>query len=332
MTLYDSLITDLPDVSPWNPENEAAVMEPFNYLISNPGKDMMPRFVAAFNLWLDVPPAARGVIANAVTMVHDASLLIDDIEDDSDLRRGKPVAHSVFGAPRTINAATQAYLLAQQEILSLDSGPESQVKLINAFTDEFIAIHRGQGLELLWRETLRCPSEEEYVHMANGKTGGFLRMTVKLMMVCATKNLDVDYLPLTNLIGIFYQIRDDVQNLFSATYSKSKGVAEDLTEGKFSFPIVHGIHANPSDMRILDTLKQRPTTPSAKLPIIEYLKTETRSLEYTLGVLAKLEHQARMEVARLGGNLLLEKFLDAVHVDEAVLGENRDLLNLNKGA
>ena len=51
-----------------------------------------------------------------------------------------------------------------------------------------------------------------------------------------------DYTPLVNLIGIYFQIRDDLMNLsVNTTYTSNKGFAEDLTEGKFSFPVVHGV-------------------------------------------------------------------------------------------
>lgn len=60
-----------------------------------------------------------------------------------------------------------------------------------------------------------------------------------------------DYVPLVNLISIFFQIRDDYMNLQSAEYEDNKGFAEDLTEGKFSFPVVHGVRADMGDRRIL---------------------------------------------------------------------------------
>ncbi|KAJ6534994.1 isoprenoid synthase domain-containing protein [Mycena capillaripes] len=320
MPFYDAIISKLASPSPWSAKNESAVLTPFTYLTSNPGKEILDQLIEAFDTWMDVPPAARTIISRVVNMLHTASLMIDDIEDDSQLRRGKPVAHSVFGVPQTLNAANYIYFLAYKELLDLEHARLSNKELIAMVTEEFLSLHRGQGLELLWRDSLECPTEEEYIHMVNDKTGGLLRMGIKLMMACATKNIDADYIPLMNLIGIFYQIRDDLVNLQSSTYSSTKGFAEDLTEGKFSFPIVHGVRADTSDKRILDVLRKRPSTPTSKAPVIEYLKTSTRSFEYTLGVLQTLESQARAEVARLGGNKRLERIIDALHVDTASLG------------
>ena len=58
-------------------------------------------------------------------------------------------------------------------------------------------------------------------------------------------------MPLVDLIGVLFQIRDDYMNLQADEYATNKGFAEDLTEGKFSFPIVHGVRANPSDRQLL---------------------------------------------------------------------------------
>jgi hypothetical protein len=60
-----------------------------------------------------------------------------------------------------------------------------------------------------------------------------------------------DYVPLVNLISIYFQIRDDYMNLQSSEYADNKGYCEDLTEGKFSFPVVHGVRADFGNRQIL---------------------------------------------------------------------------------
>lgn len=75
--------------------------------------------------------------------------------------------------------------------------------------EELLSLHRGQGLELLWRDSLQCPTEEEYIAMVNNskrrsaivplgtlltssvETGGLLRVAIKLMMACANSHIDV---------------------------------------------------------------------------------------------------------------------------------------------
>ncbi|KAJ7621158.1 isoprenoid synthase domain-containing protein [Roridomyces roridus] len=311
---YDNILSRLSSESPWSHQSESAVLEPFTYIISNPGKDIRSQLMAAFNTWINVPEDKLKIIAKVISMLHNASLMVDDIQDDSLLRRGAPVAHKIYGVPQTINTANYVYFLAFQELLALasDASSPSQEELISIITTGLISLHRGQGLELLWRDSLTCPTEEEYVGMVNNKTGGLIRIGIKLLMACGTTNLDVDYVPLANLIGVFFQIRDDYMNLKSGEYTSNKGFAEDLTEGKFSFPIVHGIHADRSNRQVLNTLQKRPKTPTLKIHTISYLDNHTQSFAYTRSVLKNLEQQMRDEITRLGGNKRLETIIDGL--------------------
>ena len=101
---------------------------------------------------------------------------MDDVEDSSLLRRGIPVAHSIFGTAQTINSANYVYFLALQELVKLNN-----TKVVQIYTDELINLHRGQGMDLFWRDTLTCPNEEDYLEMVGNKTGGLFRLAVKLM-------------------------------------------------------------------------------------------------------------------------------------------------------
>ncbi|KAJ7705317.1 isoprenoid synthase domain-containing protein [Mycena rosella] len=309
---YDNFLTRLSGESSWTERDESAVLEPFTYVTSNPGKDVRTQLLAAFNVWINVPEDKLRAVAKVISMLHNASLMVDDIEDDSQLRRGAPVTHKIYGIPQTINTANYVYFLAYQELLALSGNASELTELISIITSELISLHRGQGLELLWRDSLTCPSEDEYVDMVNNKTGGLLRIGIKLLVACGTTNLDIDYVPLVNLIGVFFQIRDDYMNLQSGEYTSNKGFAEDLTEGKFSFPIVHGIQADRSNRQVLNTLQKRPRTPTLKIHAISYLEKHTHSFAYTRSVLKNLEAQMRAEVARLGGNQGLETIINAL--------------------
>ncbi|KAH8110470.1 terpenoid synthase [Phellopilus nigrolimitatus] len=313
MDKYGNMLDKLAQNPLWTAENEAALTEPFSYITANPGKEIRTRMIEAFNGWLQVPTEKLAVIGRVVSMLHSASLLVDDIEDDSQLRRGSPVAHKIYGVPQTINCANYVYFQAYKELFQLrDSWPSDVDKIV---TEELLNLHRGQGLELLWRDSLQCPTEEEYIGMVNNKTGGLFRIAIKLMMTCATTNRDTDYVPLVNLIGVFFQIRDDYFNLQSKEYETNKGFAEDMTEGKFSFPIVHGVREDKSNRQVLNVLQKRPSTPTLKHFAINYLTHHTKSFEYTLGVLETLERQIRDEILRLGSNSGLERIIDALSVN-----------------
>lgn len=107
-----------------------------------------------------------------------------------------------------------------------------------------------------------------------------------------------DCVPLVNLIGIIFQIADDYQNLSSAQYSKNKGLCEDLTEGKFSFPIIHSIRAAPDNVQLLNILKQKTEDEHVKKYAVQYMEG-TGSFEYTRKVLDTLMERARKLVDEL---------------------------------
>ncbi|KAI9735444.1 MAG: geranylgeranyl pyrophosphate synthetase [Claussenomyces sp. TS43310] len=272
--------------STWSSAKEKILLGPFDYLLAHPGKDIRLQLIAGFNEWLEVPPTSLHIISKVVGMLHTASLLVDDVEDGSLLRRGLPVTHSIFGTAQTINSANYVYFCALQELQKLGN-PEA----ITIYTEELINLHRGQGMDLFWRDTLTCPTEDDYLEMVGNKTGGLFRLAVKLMQ--AESKSTRDCVPLVNLIGIIYQIRDDYLNLSSAEYSSNKGLCEDLTEGKFSFPIIHSIRTDPSNLQLINILKQKTTNEEVKRYAVKYMEG-TGSFEYCRTVLATLMDKAKL--------------------------------------
>lgn len=129
-------------------------------------------------MWLAVPSDQLKIIDRVVQMLHNASLMIDDIEDDAQLRRGRPVAHKIYGVPQTINTANYVYFLAYQELAKLrrrcEDGDAARVggarDLDLIATEELLNLHRGQGMEIMWRDLLQCPTVEEYTYMVNNST------------------------------------------------------------------------------------------------------------------------------------------------------------------
>lgn len=96
-----------------------------------------------------------------------------------------------------------------------------------------------------------------------------------------------------NVLGAIFQIRDDYLNLQSDAYTKNKGFGEDLTEGKFSFPIIHSIRSDPSDIQLLSILKQRTEDDDVKLFAIRRIES-TGSFEYTRQKIVELMAEAKI--------------------------------------
>lgn len=317
----------------WSKEKESQVLEPYNYLLSNPGKDIRSTLIHAFNVWLKLPQETLEIVLKAVEMLHTASLLIDDVEDSSDLRRGLQAAHLKFGPASTINAANYIYFSAMSLIRSTGN-PD----VVRIFEEEILNLHRGQGLELFWRDRCRlqedfdCPTESDYIAMVNDKTGGLLRMAIRLMQALSPTTLlshdsdwtgtlangsqgsspGTDYVPLANMVGILFQIRDDYMNLASLQYCKEKGFCEDLTEGKYSYPVIHGILSSDAlSSRLKEILQQKTSDVGTKIEACQILE-KLGSLEYTIESVRKLDKPCREEIKTLGGNEALSKIMDVL--------------------
>lgn len=260
--------------SRWTDHKEKTILGPYDYITSEPGKEFRTQLLSAFNAWLKVSPESLLCIVNVIRMLHNASLLVDDIQDNSTLRRGRPVAHSVFGVAQTINSANFVYFLALAELQKLRHFKEAT----EIFTTEMLALHRGQGMDLFWRDTLSCPTEDDYLEMVSNKTGGLFRLAIKLMQ--AESDTKVDCMPFVNLLGLIFQITDDYKNLSNRDYTQQKGYCEDLTEGKFSFPVIHSIHAQPANHELLHILAQKPTEFEIKRHAVACMEN-TGSFGYT---------------------------------------------------
>ncbi|GAA92555.1 geranylgeranyl diphosphate synthase [Aspergillus luchuensis IFO 4308] len=258
-------------------DKEKIVRGPLDYLLKSPGKDIRRKFIHAFNEWLRIPEDKLNIITEIVGLLHTASLLIDDIQDNSKLRRGLPVAHSIFGIAQTINSANYAYFLAQERLRELNH-PETY----EIYTEELLRLHRGQ--------------EEDYIEMIANKTGGLFRLAIKLMQLESETKSNV--IELADLLGVIFQIRDDYQNLQSGLYTKNKGFCEDLTEGKFSFLIIHSINSNPNNHHLLNILRQRSEDDSVKKYAVEYINS-TGSFDYCRERLASLLEEADHMVKKL---------------------------------
>jgi geranylgeranyl diphosphate synthase, type III len=125
-----------------------------------------------------------------------------------------------------------------------------------------------------------------------------------------------DYSELVNGMGLYYQIRDDYINLQSAKYMENKAFCEDLSEGKFSFPIIHAILANKKDTRLLNILRRRTEDIETKKHAVEYMKS-VGSFDYTLKTLKEIKIRVDQMLADFGGNAALTQIVQ--HLDDTML-------------
>ncbi|XP_037044778.1 geranylgeranyl pyrophosphate synthase isoform X2 [Bradysia coprophila] len=271
-------------------EQDGILLQPFVYIQQIPGKNVRAKLAIAFNYWLNIPDDKLKKIGEIVQMLHNSSLL------------GVPVAHSIYGVASTINAANYVFFLALEKVQQLGHESATQV-----YTEQLLELHRGQGMEIYWRDNFTCPTESEYQQMTIRKTGGLFMLAIRLMQLFSDNKRD--FSKLTAILGLYFQIRDDYCNLICKEYSENKSFCEDLTEGKFSFPIIHAVNYQKQDRQVLHILRQRTRDIEVKKYCINLLD-KLGSFKYTRGILDKLDQEARQEVALFGPNPFMEGLLD----------------------
>ncbi|XP_017009571.2 terpene synthase isoform X2 [Drosophila takahashii] len=271
-------------------EQDEILLQPFTYIQQIPGKQFRSELALAFNHWLLIPGEKLAQIGDIVQMLHNSSLL------------GVPVAHSIYGVASTINAANYALFLALEKVQQLDHPEATKV-----YTEQLLELHRGQGMEIYWRDSFTCPSESDYKLMTVRKTGGLFMLAIRLMQLFSSNK--EDYSKLTAILGLYFQIRDDYCNLSLKEYTENKSFAEDLTEGKFGFPVIHAVRTQKQDKQVLHILRQRTHDIEVKKYCITLLE-KLGSFQYTRKVLETLDAEARAEVTRLGNNPFMDHLLN----------------------
>lgn len=154
--------------------------------------------------------------------------------DDSIVRQGRPSAHVVFGVPSTVMSSQMGMSLALKKTIELcpTGGAETYEK---AALDYF----RGTAVEIFWRDNFICPEESQYLSSAILKYSGLISLPAKLVQLCGqdTRNFS----KLTVLAATFYAISNDYSDFITTELSEGKSFCDDVTEGKFSFPMIHAI-------------------------------------------------------------------------------------------
>lgn len=126
------------------------------------------------------------------------------------------MAHNIFGVASSINSANYVYFLSLEKLLQ--SFPADVMpKAVSIFTEQLLELHRGQGMDIYWRDSFVCPTEVEYLDMIKRKTGGLFGLGVRLMQLFSEDKREFGNL--IELLGSYFQIRDDYANLKSAKVS-----------------------------------------------------------------------------------------------------------------
>ncbi|MDR1149730.1 MAG: polyprenyl synthetase family protein [Spirochaetaceae bacterium] len=280
------------------------LVEPVVDLLSRGGKRWRPLLMLLVCESLGGGMAALP-LSPLVEFCHDASLIHDDIEDNSTERRGKPAVHLLYGTDTAINSGCFLYFLPLSCIDNWDAPDEAKLKLYSLWSREMRALHLGQSLDIAWHrswETL--PSIDDYYTMCALKTGVLARFAARTAYLAAFyaggsggANAGFAFARAAEKLGVGFQILDDVKNLTEGVQGKKRG--DDIVEGKKSLPVLLYLHGASADMTETERRKRMVMRCFNAAANVE--TPEVEELIYELAAAECLD-----KAAGLGRNLLAE--------------------------
>lgn len=194
-------------------------------------------------------------LTSLIEFIHTASLIHDDIEDNATIRRGKPCAHIAYGIDTALNAASYLYFQAATCISQIKVDKKTKNCIYKMATTQVRRLHLGQAMDIEWHKNPSLfPSIEEYNAMISLKTGTLSFLAAWLGFFIGGESLSIAKKAgnIACLIGVGFQILDDVQNLTTGNKGKIKG--DDIIEGKKSLPILLHISHHPEDKTKIEEL------------------------------------------------------------------------------
>ena len=189
--------------------------------------------------WKSALPAAA-----AVELVHNFSLVHDDIEDKSEKRRGRATAWVKWGVAQAINAGDGLLVIANVAIMDLSEHypAEVVVKAAQILHNTCLELTRGQYLDISY-EKRNDLNEEDYWPMIGGKTAALLACCCQLgaLLGGADEPTQDAYRSFGHSLGLAFQVQDDILGIWGDEAVTGKSVASDLVEGKKSLPVLAGL-------------------------------------------------------------------------------------------
>jgi len=191
--------------------------------------------------WRSALPAAA-----AVELVHNFSLVHDDIQDNSDKRRGRPTTWVKWGVPLAINVGDALFVISNQAVIDLkeDYPAAIVVRAAEILHNTCLDLTRGQFLDISYEER-KDLTVEDYWPMVSGKTAALLSACCHMgaLLGGADETAQDAYRAFGHYLGLAFQVQDDILGIWGDEVLTGKSAAGDLIEGKNSLPVLAGLGA-----------------------------------------------------------------------------------------
>jgi len=242
-----------------------------NYIINSGGKRLRPLLVllVAKASQVDDKNHTRILAAIMIELIHTATLLHDDVVDDSNNRRGSETVHQHFGNQSAILVGDFVYSRAFQVMVQI-----GQMRVMEIMADATNTIAEGEVLQLI-----NCGNpditEKQYLDVIYRKTGKLFEAgaTIGAVLGNQSKLIESSLTDYGRNLGIAFQLIDDVLDYSSSFETIGKDVGDDLAEGKPTLPLIYALErCEPKEQIIIRQAIQSKNTQNID-QIIEYIKS-----------------------------------------------------------
>jgi octaprenyl-diphosphate synthase len=225
-----------------------------HYIVGNGGKRLRPMLLLLAAKALDCNNSHHLILAAVIEFIHTATLLHDDVVDESELRRGKESANAVWGNAASVLVGD--YLYSRAFEMMVRTGNMRVMEILSKTTT---AIAEGEVLQLLNCNNPET-TEEKYLQVIARKTAILFSAATRLGAVISDASSEVEQglAAYGQHLGIAFQLIDDALDYSASLDDLGKNLGDDLAEGKPTLPLIHAIQkGNPDEAQIIiDAIKQ----------------------------------------------------------------------------
>ena len=234
-------------------ETGSAIAEMSQYQLETGGKRLRALIPLFMYQSLGLDPVSILHFGTAVEMIHNATLVHDDLQDGDELRRGRPTIWKRYSSAQAINCGDAMFQYALQLILEMKLESSAKERLLKRAINATLHVIEGQAQEFLMKDEL-YPSFQRYLEVIRGKTSGlFVLPVVGALEAAGIDQKICDLVENAALdLGILFQIQDDVLDIYG---EKGRGFrGSDVAEGKISALVAY-VNASGSSNDKSDLLK-----------------------------------------------------------------------------
>lgn len=268
------------------------------YIIQSGGKRIRPMIALLAARALNYQGDEPITCAAFVEFIHTATLLHDDVVDESDMRRGNPTANAEFGNAASVLVGDFIYTRAFQLMTKLNS-----LRILQIMSDATNVIAEGEVQQLM---NVNDPetSEENYMNVIYSKTARLFEVATQCAAITAQSNTEQE-IALQNYgryLGTAFQLVDDVLDYSANAATLGKNIGDDLAEGKPTLPLLHAMHNGTPEQ---STLIREAIEQGGKRDILDdvlAIMAEQKSLDYAMNKAREEAQKAVDSIACLPEN------------------------------